>query len=101
MEVNIFPWLLAETLLGNVPLAPSDVLLKSCPLGHILECWGIARAMPLITDGIEAILDFHIFDALDLDPLLGSPMKKFLDISLGSLEHKLREFTSTASITGS
>jgi hypothetical protein len=73
MEVNIFPWLLAETLLGNVPLAPSDVLLKSCPLGHVLECRGIARAMPLITDGIEAIFDFHIFDALDLDLLLGFP----------------------------
>jgi hypothetical protein len=55
MEVNFLPWLLAETLLSNVPLAPSDILLKSCPLGHVLECRGIARAMPLITDEIEAI----------------------------------------------
>jgi hypothetical protein len=28
-------------------------------------------------------------------------MKKLLDISLGSLDHKVREFASTASITGS
>jgi hypothetical protein len=46
-------------------------------------------------------LDFHIFDVLGFDVLLGSPMKKLLDISLGSLDHKVREFASTASITGS
>jgi hypothetical protein len=100
MEVNILPWLLAETLLGNVMLAPSDILLKSCPSGHVFECRGIARAMPLIIDGIKAILDFHIFDVLDLDLLLGSPVKTFLDISLGSLDHKLRKLASTTSIIG-
>jgi hypothetical protein len=72
MEVNILPWLLEKTLLGNVPIAPSDILLKSCPLGHILECWGIARVVPLIIGGIEASLDFHIFNVLDLDLILGS-----------------------------
>ena len=40
MEVDILPWHLAYTLLGNVTLRPSDTLLKSCPLGHILECRG-------------------------------------------------------------
>jgi hypothetical protein len=54
--------------------------------------------VPLIIDGIKAILDFHNFDVLDLDLLLGSPMKKFLDITLGSLDHKLRESASTTSI---
>jgi hypothetical protein len=51
-------------------------------------------------DGIEAILDFHIFNVLDLDLLLSSLVKNFCDISLGSLDHKPREFTSTTSITG-
>jgi hypothetical protein len=72
MEVNILPCLLVETLLGNIPLAPSGILLKGCPLGNVLECRGIARAVPLIIYGIKAILDFHIFDVLDLDLLLGS-----------------------------
>ena len=60
MEVNVLPWHLAYTLLGNVTLRPSNTLLKSCPLGHILKCWGIASAMLLIIDKIEVNLDFHI-----------------------------------------
>jgi hypothetical protein len=40
MEVNVMPWHLAYTLLGNVTLRPSDKLLKSCPSGHTLECRG-------------------------------------------------------------
>jgi hypothetical protein len=82
------PWLLVETLLGNVSLAPSDILLKSCPLGHILECQRIASAVPLIINGIEASLDFCIFDVLNLDLLLGSP------------DHRLRESASTTYIIG-
>jgi hypothetical protein len=94
MEVIIAPWHLVETLLGRVSLASSDMLLKTCPFGHVLECRGIASVMPLIIDGIEASLDFHIFDVLDLDLLLGSLLKKFFDISLGSLDVKLKEVTS-------
>jgi hypothetical protein len=41
-------------------------------LGYILECRGVARAVPLIIDEIKASLDFHIFNVLDLDLLLGS-----------------------------
>jgi hypothetical protein len=50
----------------------SDKLLKSCLSGHILECWGVACAVPLLVDMINVNLDFHIFDVLDLDLLLGS-----------------------------
>jgi len=92
MEVNVLPWHLAYTLLGNVTLKPSDMLLKSCPSGHILECRGVASAMPLIIDKIEVNLDFHIFDILDFDLLLGSPLEKLLT-SQGSLDKKLRKTT--------
>jgi hypothetical protein len=91
MEVNIMPWHLAYTLLGNVTLKPSDKLLKSCPSGHILECRGVACAVPLLVDKIKVNLDFHIFDVLDLDLLLGSHIGKLLDASRGSLDKKLRE----------
>ena len=94
MEVNIMPWHLAYTLLGNVTLRPSDKLLKSCPVGHILECRGVACAVPLLVDKIKVNLDFHIFDVLDLDLLLGSPAEKLLDASRGSLDEKLREAAS-------
>jgi hypothetical protein len=49
-EVNIMPWHLAYTLLGNVTLTPSDKLLKSCLSGHILECRGVACVVPLLVN---------------------------------------------------
>jgi hypothetical protein len=47
--------------------------------------------VPLLVDKIKVNLDFHIFDVLDLDLLLGSPVEKLLDASQGSLDEKLRE----------
>ena len=78
MDVNVFPWHLAYTLLGNVTLRPSDTLLKSCPSGHILECRGVASAVLLIIDKIEINLDLHIFDILNFDLLLGIPLEELL-----------------------
>jgi hypothetical protein len=94
MEVNVMPWNLAYTLLGDVMLRPSDKLLKSCLSGHILECRGVACVVPLIVDKIKVNLDFHIFDVLDLDLLLGSHIKKLLNASRGRLDKKLREAIS-------
>jgi hypothetical protein len=88
------PWNLAYTLLGDVMLRPSDKLLKSCLSGHILECRGVACVVPLIVDKIKVNLDFHIFDVLDLDLLLGSHIKKLLNASRGRLDKKLREAIS-------
>jgi hypothetical protein len=33
--------------------------------------------VPLLVDKIKLNLDFHIFDVLDLDLLLGSPIENF------------------------
>jgi len=46
--------------------------------------------VPFIIDKIEINLDFHIFDILDFDLLLGSPFEKLLT-SQGSLDKKLRK----------
>jgi hypothetical protein len=94
MEVNIMTWHLEYTLLGNVTLRPSDKLLKSCLSGHILECRGVAFVVPLLVDKIKVNLNFHIFDVLDLDLLLGCPIEKLIDASQGSLDEKLREAAS-------
>jgi hypothetical protein len=94
MEVNIMPWHLAYTLLGNVPLRPSDKLLRSCPSGHTLKFRGVTSVMLLTIDKIKVNLNFHIFDILDFDLLLGYPLQKLLDASQGSLDEKLRETTS-------
>jgi hypothetical protein len=71
-EVNVIPWHIAYNLLGNITLRPSEKLLKSCPSRHILECQEVACDVPLLVDKIKLNLDFHIFDVLDLDLLLGS-----------------------------
>jgi hypothetical protein len=65
-EVNIMPWHLAYTLVGNVTLRPSDKLHKSCLSGHIFECRGVAYVVPLLVDKIKVNLDFHVFEVLIL-----------------------------------
>jgi hypothetical protein len=51
--------------------------------------------VPLLVDKIKVNLDFHIFDVLDLDLLLGTHTEKLLDTSRGSLDKKLGEAVST------
>ena len=67
---NIMLEFLAKTLLGNMPLVPTNKLFKS-PLGLLFECRGIARAVPIKIDKIEVSIDFHIFAILEFDVLLG------------------------------
>ena len=93
MEVNIMPWHIAYTLLGDVTLRPSDKLLKCCPFGHIIECRGVASAVLLTLNKIEVHLDFHIFDVLDFDLLIGYPLENLLTSLQGSLAELLRETT--------
>jgi hypothetical protein len=99
MEINIMPWHLTYTLLGNVMLRPSDKLLKSCFSRHILECWGLACVVPLLVNKIKVNLDFHIFDVLDLDLLLGSPIEKLPDASLLMLLSLTTRSAQTATST--
>ena len=58
---------------------------------------GVASAVPLIIDKIEINLDFHIFDILDFDLLLGFPLETFL-ASQGNLDVTLRK-TASATAT--
>ena len=53
--------------------------------------------MPIIIDKIEVRLDYHVYDIIDFDLLLGYPLEKLL-VSHGSLDEKLRE-TSSATAT--
>jgi hypothetical protein len=95
IEVNIMPWHLAYTLLGNVTLRPSDKLLRVVSPYTFLSVGWVACVVPLLLDKIKVNLDFHIFDVLDLDLLRGSPTEKLLNASRGSLDKELREAVST------
>ena len=94
MEGNIMPWHLAHTLLCSVFIKPSGKLFESCPFGHILECRGIVIAVLITIDKIEVNLDFHIFDILDFDLLIGCPPDNLHHTLLGSLFEKLGKMTS-------
>ena len=52
--------------------------------------------MPTTIDKIEVNLDFHIFDILDFDLLIGYPLENFHHSPLGSLHEKLGGMTSAS-----
>jgi len=54
---------------------------------------GITRDVPITIDKIKVHLDFHVYDILSFDLLLGYPLEKLL-ASHGSLDEMLRENTS-------
>ena len=54
--------------------------------------------MPITIDKIKVNLDFHIFDILDFDLLIGYPLENSLTSHQGSLAKLLRE-TSFATAT--
>ena len=86
-------WHLAHSLLGSVSLKPSGKLLKSCPEGHILECRGVASAVPISMNKMEVNLDFYIFDTLDFDLLIGYPLENLHHLPLRSLHEQLGNST--------
>jgi hypothetical protein len=84
---------LMDTLIGSMPLVPTDRLFKS-PSGLIFEYRGIARAVPIKIDKIEVHLDFHIYPILDFDLLIGYPLENLHHTPLESLYEKLGKMTS-------
>jgi hypothetical protein len=90
---------LLDTLVGDIPLTPTDRYFRSPKWNYFSPCRGIARDMPIIIDKIEVLLDFHIYDIMDFDLRLGFPLDELLDKSQGSIDVKLREATSTTSIS--
>jgi hypothetical protein len=90
---------LVKNLLGNMPLVTTNKLFKSSS-GLIFECCGIVKDVPIEINKIEVHLDFHIYDILDFNLLIGYPSKKlFQEKSYhGSLDEKLGITASATSI---
>jgi len=68
---------LVEAHLGKMPLVSTNKLFKS-PSRLIFECCGITRAMPVIIDKIEVLIDFHIYAILEFDILVGYPLENLI-----------------------
>jgi len=56
--------------------------------------------VPITIDKVEVCLDFHTFDILDFDLLLGYPLEKYFT-SQGSLDEMLRESASDTATSSS
>jgi hypothetical protein len=96
---NIMSQFLAETLLGNMLLDPTNKLFKS-PLGLFFECCGIARAVAIIFNKTKVCLDFHIYAILVFDILIGHPLENLIQEkpSHGGLDETLGTTASTTPI---
>ena len=65
------------------------------PLGLFFDCRGIARDMPITIDKIKVCLDFHIFDILDFDLLLGYLLDQLLAVPHGSQDENLKKIAAS------
>jgi hypothetical protein len=77
VRTSIMSKFLANNLLGNKPLVPTNKLIKS-PLGLFFECCGITRVVPVIINNIEVFIDFHIYAILEFDILIGYPLENLI-----------------------
>ena len=66
----------ACTRLGDRIISPTTLLLKNGPSSH-LEGQGVIHNVHVKHEGVVVILDFHIFDNISFDVLIGHPMEKF------------------------
>ena len=74
---NIISSACALDYFEDEPLAPTGTSVRT-PNGEILEGVGILRSVPIKYEGIELVLDFHIFDIHNFDLVIGLPLEKFL-----------------------
>nr|CAE03894.2 OSJNBb0026I12.2 [Oryza sativa Japonica Group] len=59
----------AFAYLSDKTITPTDKFFKH-PNGNIIEGFGVVQDVPVIHDGMEAILDFHVFEVPDIDVLI-------------------------------
>ena len=84
----------ALAFLGNYKLTPTDRQLKR-PSGSLTSSYGIITDVPLWHNDVKIRLNFHIFEDLNFDFLIGHPLKAlFSDVPKdGCLNIKLGKDT--------
>jgi hypothetical protein len=75
--VNIMSAIFAEHLLKDIPLAPTNKLLKSLS-GRIIPSSGILCALPIYVNDFRVRLNFYIFDVWGFDVLIGEPIERLI-----------------------
>jgi hypothetical protein len=72
--------------LPYIPLYPTNQCLRDSD-DNILESHGLAKIVPTIIDGVEAFLDFYVFETANFNVIIGQPWSKLL--SEGSTKGQL------------
>jgi hypothetical protein len=75
--VNIMSYTFAKEFLKDIPLIPTNKLLKSCS-GHIIPSLGVSSALPIVINDFRILLNFYIFDVWDFNVMIGVPIIKLL-----------------------
>ena len=63
--------------LHYIPLYPTNQCLRD-PDGNILKSHGLAKTVLAIIDGVEAFLDFYVFESTNFNVIIGQPWSKLL-----------------------
>jgi hypothetical protein len=87
--VNIMSLTFAEKFLKDMPLIPTNKLLKNRS-GHIIPSSGVLCSLPIVINEFRILLNFYIFDVWDFDVMIGLPIGKLLrEGCAGNLDIKL------------
>ena len=67
----------AEHFLRDMPLIPTNKLLKNCS-GHTIPNLGVLSALAIVINDFHILLNFYIFDVWYFDVMIGVPIMKLL-----------------------
>ena len=67
----------AKEFLRDIPLIPTNKLLKNCS-GHIIPSLGVLSALPIVINDLRVLLNFYIFDMWDFNVMIGVPIIKLI-----------------------
>jgi len=97
--VNIMSYTFAKEFLRDIPLIPTNKLLKNCSR-HIIPSLGVLSALPIIINDFRILLNFYIFDVWDFDVMIVPIIKLLQEGCNGKLKFKFgKEFNFSIPIT--
>ena len=71
----------ALALLGNYKLTPTDRQIKR-PSGSLTSIYEILTELPFLHNDVKVRLNFHVFEDLNFDFLIGHPLRLSLRMFL-------------------
>ena len=77
--VNIMSYTFAKEFLKDIPLIPTNKLLKNY-LGHIIRSLGVLSALSIVINDFRIFLNLYIFDVWDFNVMIGVPVDAKIDL---------------------